>query len=82
MCVDNVPLIAEDGPEAITEALVAVGVTGSPLDLEPAMTKFSLKFLTVNISSSAFKLGSVFRLNDMHCDTCVQNTPRTNLISS
>lgn len=43
--MDNVPLIAEDGPEAITKALVAVGVTGSPLDLEPAMTKFSLKLL-------------------------------------
>lgn len=35
--VDNLPLIPEDGPEAITQVLVAVGVTGSPLDLEPAM---------------------------------------------
>lgn len=51
--MDNLPLIAEDGPEAITQALVAVGVTGSSLDLEPAMTKFSLKLLLLYISHTA-----------------------------
>lgn len=40
---EDIPLVAEDGAEAIPEALVAVGVTGSPLDLEPATTKISLK---------------------------------------
>lgn len=39
----NLPFIAEDGPEAITQALVAVGVTGSPLNLESAMTKVPIK---------------------------------------
>lgn len=39
----NLPLIAEDGPEAITQALVTSGVTASPLDLESVRTKlFSL----------------------------------------
>lgn len=39
----NLPLIAEDGPEAIAQALVTIGVTASPLDLESVMTKkFSL----------------------------------------
>lgn len=43
----NLPLIAEDGPEAITQALVTIGVTASPLDLESVRTKkFSLHLLT------------------------------------
>lgn len=43
----NLPLIAEDGPEAITQALVTIGVTASPLDLESVRTKkFSLHSLT------------------------------------
>lgn len=44
----NLPLIAEDGPEAITQALVTIGVTASPpLDLESVRTKkFSLHILT------------------------------------
>lgn len=42
----NLPLIAEDGPEAITQALVTIGVTASPLDLESVRTKkFSLRWL-------------------------------------
>lgn len=42
----NLPLIAEDGPEAITQALVTIGVTASPLDLESVRTKtFSLHWL-------------------------------------
>lgn len=45
--MDNLPFIAEDGAEAIAKALVAVGVTGSPLDLESAMTKFLLKLSSV-----------------------------------
>lgn len=41
----NLPLAAEDGSETVTQALVAVGVTGSSLDLEPAMTKILVKAL-------------------------------------
>lgn len=41
--MENLPLIAEDGPEAITQALVAVGVTASPLDLESATTEILIK---------------------------------------
>lgn len=61
----NLPLVAEDGSETITQALVAGGVTGSSLDLEPAMTKILVKALLL------FQLASVFGLNDIHCDTCV-----------
>lgn len=45
-CGKNLPLVAEDGPEAITQALVTIRVTASPLDLESVMTKeFSLHWL-------------------------------------
>lgn len=47
--MDNLPLVAEDGPETITQALVAGGVTGSPLDLEPAIKKFPLKLTSMYI---------------------------------
>lgn len=59
--VDDLPLIAEDGAEAVTQALVAVGVTVSPLDLESAMTKSSLKrLLSINSAHrrAAFNLVS------------------------
>lgn len=46
----NLPLIAEDGPEAITQTLVTVGVAASPLDLEPVKTKqFSFRWLHTHL---------------------------------
>ena len=39
--VDDLPFITEDCAEAVAEVLVAVGVTGSRLDLESAITKWS-----------------------------------------
>lgn len=35
----TLPFIAVDRPEAVAQAPVAVGVTGSSLDLKPATTK-------------------------------------------
>lgn len=51
-CKNNSPFIAEDGAEAVAQALVAGGVTGSPLDLEPAMTKALIKASATEVSDT------------------------------
>lgn len=37
--MENLPFSAEDGPEAVPQALVAVRVAAAPLDLEPKRNK-------------------------------------------
>lgn len=91
---DNLPFITVDGPETITQALVAAGVTGSSLDLKPAMTEVSFKAWRLQpaalhtfycvldhccVFASLYYPHFLYRL---HSDTCMYKITWTNVILS